>query len=101
MMRNILWAPGAKKDLQKISYWISRDNPVAANDVLDKIDQCAQKLALSPVGHKGRKDGTWEKVVVGLPYILVYSIDEEALYVLRIIHGARNWLAQTWPEENL
>jgi len=56
-----------------------------------------------PTGRRGRVSGTYEKLVVGLPYIIAYSLEtlpsgEQVLAVLSVIHGARNWSPGTWPE---
>jgi plasmid stabilization system protein ParE len=46
--------------------------------------------------------GTYEKAVTGLPYILAYVITktggEEAVAIVRVIHTARDWSAETWPD---
>ena len=46
--------------------------------------------------------GTYEKSVTGLPYILAYAItqagDEETVAIVRVIHTARDWSAEKWPD---
>jgi toxin ParE1/3/4 len=44
------------------------------------------------MGHVGRARGTYEWVVVGLPYIIVYEIDEVAqeVAIVAVFHGARD-----------
>jgi plasmid stabilization system protein ParE len=47
--------------------------------------------------------GTYEKPIPGLPYVLAHALEateagEVVLAVLRVIHGARDWRAETWPE---
>ena len=56
-----------------------------------------------PTGRRGRVSGTYERPVSGLPYIIAYALKateagDEVLAILRVIHGARNWRADTWPE---
>lgn len=98
-MKPVIWSPKSQDDIRQIAFWILKDNPKAAIDTVDRIETCANKLAMSDTGRKGRTGETREKVVTGLPYVLVYDLDESALKVLRVIHGARNWLPGEWPEE--
>lgn len=43
------------------------------------------------IGHAGRDSGTYEWVVVGLPYIIVYEVDEAAedVSIVAVFHGAQ------------
>ena len=54
------------------------------------------------VGRPGRVSGTYEKSVSGLPYVLAYCIDtlggQETIFVLRVIHTARHWPGEAWPD---
>ena len=42
-------------------------------------------------GRMGRIPGTRELMVTGLPYIIVYEAGKEAVHILHIVHGARDW----------
>jgi len=44
------------------------------------------------MGHVGRARGTYEWAVVGLPYIIVYEIDEAAqeVAIIAVFHGAQD-----------
>jgi len=62
--------------------------------VVDRIlDAIEQTLAFFPkAGHRGRAGGTYEWVVRGLPYIVVYRLDvsRDELTVVAILHGAQD-----------
>ena len=53
-------------------------------------------------GRAGRVSGTYEKPVPRLPYVIVYSLvldqGQETVFVLRVIHAARDWPPESWPE---
>ena len=38
-----------------------------------------------------QKEGTSELVMSPLPYILVYTVRGDAVYVVRILHGVQQW----------
>ncbi len=42
-------------------------------------------------GRIGRIDGAREAVVPRSPYIVVYEISEQTVYILGIWHAARQW----------
>ena len=102
-MRRVVWSNDALTEFDQIIDHIARDDPRAAIGVADRIDETVLALAEMPVGRQGRVAGTYEKVVVGLPYIIAYALSrgptgDETLTVLRVIHGARNWPEGEWPE---
>jgi toxin ParE1/3/4 len=42
-------------------------------------------------GRAGKKPGTRELVVRSSPYVVVYQVSGEIVYVARILHGAQKW----------
>ncbi len=102
-MRHVVWSKHAHNDFHGIIDYIAQDNPAAAHDVAARIDQTIQTLAATPTGRKGRVSGTYEKMVHGIPYIIAYALgdeprDHETVTILRVIHGARDWREESWPE---
>ena len=80
-------------DLERISAWIARDQPVAASRVIALILENIERLARFPLmGHAGRVEDTLEWVVPSLPYIVVYTADaqHDELVVIGIFHGAQD-----------
>jgi toxin ParE1/3/4 len=83
----------ARLDIENIYQYIEKRNPRAATEVIARIRYAADRLGWLPhLGHVGRSPGTYEWVVVGLPYIIVYEIDEAAseVAIIAIFHGAQN-----------
>ena len=82
--------------------FIAEVDPSAATRVADRIDEAAGGLVSLAIGRPGRVAGTFEKSVVGLPYIIAYALDHRknrrAVVILHVIHGARNWPSGSWPE---
>ena len=102
-MRDVVWAQYALDDVDDIIAYIAADNPAAARKVLDRIDRTANHLGRRPIGRIGRVSGTYEKSVVGLPYVIAYALKplqsgEEQVVILRVIHSARNWPKGEWPK---
>lgn len=83
----------AYDDLDRIHAWIAKDRPRAADSVIDRILASAERLGDLPyMGHVGRAPGTYEWVVTGLPYIVVYKIDDDAneVQITAVFHGAQD-----------
>ncbi len=102
-MRRIDWSVDALDELTGIVAYIAQDNPIAAGKVADTIEQTIRGLAARPSGRKGRVGGAYEKIVSGLPYIVAYALGHEpkgheTVTILRVIHGARDWPEESWPE---
>lgn len=102
-MRDVVWSEDALDDLDELVTYIATDNPAAADKVLDRIELTAGRLGRLAIGRSGRVQGTYEKSVVGLPYIIAYAIRSlprgmEQVVILRVIHTARNWPKGEWPK---
>ncbi len=88
----IQWTRGARADLNEIFDYLLQDNPGAANEVLDKINQSAARLADHPgMGRPGRVKNIRELVIPGLPWILPYLTEPDAITILRVIDAAMQW----------
>lgn len=102
MTRPVRWSADALADLADQIAYIAAENPSAAQRVADALDRTALALGEMPTGRAGRVAGTYEKSVTGLPYIVAYTLaragSEEIVAVLRVIHTARDWSTEAWPD---
>jgi plasmid stabilization system protein ParE len=83
----------AYDDLAGIVQWIAADSPQNARSVAERILTAIElRLALFPsLGRRGRVEGSREWIVAGLPYVIVYQVDDarDVIVVLGIFHGAQ------------
>lgn len=87
----VLWTPQALQDRLDIWEYIAADNPIAASRIDELFSEAAARLADHPnFGRAGRIAGTRE-LVVHENYRLVYEIAHETVWVLVLIHTARQW----------
>jgi toxin ParE1/3/4 len=83
----------ARTHIRAIYDYIAERNPAAAVAVLSRIRAAAELLKDFPrIGHAGTDPGTFEWVVRGLPYIIVYEIaaERDELVILAVFHGSRS-----------
>ena len=99
-MRQVFWAPEALRDFGAQIAHIARQDEQGASLVAERIEAAAKSLAQTPAGRFGRMPGVYEKTVPRTSHIMVYSKTETAIYILRIIHNARNWTPEKWPDES-
>lgn len=88
----IRWQDDAINDLIQVRRFIAMDNPSAAARVANRIRSAAPELARQPgMGIPGRVPGTRERVLVDVPYIIAYRVEEDSVVVLRVLHTSRKW----------
>src|SRR5260370_37890828 len=73
--------------------WIAKDNRRAAEKIVARIFDKAERLAIAGLVHMGRPGldpGTRE--LIEYPYVIVYEVHEDRgdIVVLSVVHGARD-----------
>jgi toxin ParE1/3/4 len=88
----VRWLRVALTNLNAEADYIARDNPVAANRLVDAIVEATERLQRYPAsGRPGRVIGTRELVVPGTPYIIPYRVRTGVVEIIRVLHAARKW----------
>ena len=80
-------------DLQEIGVWIAEDTPNAAGRVVATALATIEPLRSLPrLARPGRARGTFERLVAGTPYIVVFELwaKPPAVVITAVVHGARN-----------
>ncbi len=91
-MLQLVFTEKAQADLLEAWLFIAEDNLLAADRVLDTIDQESKVLLMQPLMGRARlelgtKVRSWPS---STPYILFYEVDDAELTVLRVLHHARD-----------
>ncbi|HXE21519.1 MAG TPA: type II toxin-antitoxin system RelE/ParE family toxin [Rhodoferax sp.] len=87
----VVWTPEAEQDRADIWEYIAVDNPGAAVRIDELFSAAAARLAAHPkMGKPGKISGTRE-LVPHESYRLVYEIDASTVWVLALVHTARQW----------
>jgi toxin ParE1/3/4 len=86
------WLPGALRSLDWQLDYIAARNLPAAIEVGDAVEAAALRLVDHPrLGRPGRVDDMRELAVAGTPLVIIYRIEDNAVLVLRVLHGAQLW----------
>ncbi len=97
----LLFADPASRDLDEIIDYIAIDNPAAAERIFRAILVTAGRLEKFPnIGRAGRIPGTRELSISGLPYLLVYEVNSDAVIILAVFHTSRDLMRALEARQN-
>ncbi len=86
------WTEDAADDLGRIADYLDAHAPERAADLVRTLYNAPSDLLTFPNrGRVGKKEGTREFVLSPLPYIVVYQVRDDVIFVVRILHGAQKW----------
>ncbi|MGS1096375.1 type II toxin-antitoxin system RelE/ParE family toxin (plasmid) [Aquamicrobium terrae] len=89
----LTWSAFALTDRDGTFTHIEAHNPAAAVAIDERIVAATRRLRDFPEsGRQGRVAGTRELVVTGTPYVAAYQVTGETVRILRVLHGAQQWL---------
>ena len=81
----------AQDDLIAIWVYVARDNPAAADRLLDALDERMGALATHPLLGPARPDIAPDlRYLVADNYLILYRLLGDEVEVVRVLHGARN-----------
>ncbi len=86
----IRWTEGAAADLKTIADYLFERSPQHAGRI---VHSSTNLFPLSSTflfaEEKEKKRGTRELVLAPLPYVSIYRIDQDAIQIVKILHGAQ------------
>lgn len=86
------WTREAAADLERIADYLFQHVPERAAELVRAVyDAPAVLLEFPHRGRPGKKAGTRELVTSPLPYLVVYTVHGDVVFVVRILHGAQQW----------
>lgn len=87
----VIWTPEAQLDRADVWDYIAADNPQAAARMDELFSKAAGRLATHPkLGRTGQISDARE-LIPHESYRLVYEIGAERVWVLALVHTARQW----------
>lgn len=86
------WTREAAADLEQIADYLLTHTPDRAYELVRTLYDAPSALLTFPNrGRPGKKEGTRELVLTRLPYIVVYKVVDDVIFIVRILHGAQKW----------
>ena len=91
-MTELRWTQEAAADLGRIADYLFEHTPDHAEHLVRALYEAPTALLMFPNrGRLGKKEGTREPVMSPLPYIVVYTVRVDTIYVVPILHWAQQW----------
>jgi toxin ParE1/3/4 len=88
----VRWTPAAADDPENIANYLFEKTPENAPRLIREIYRAPLKLKNFPNrGREGKKKGTRELVMGSLPYVFVYQVKSNAVYIVRVLHSSQEW----------
>jgi addiction module RelE/StbE family toxin len=89
---HLRWTQEAANDLEHIADYLLTHAPDRAPELVRAVYDAPSALLTFPNrGRPGKKEGTRELVLTPLPYIVVYTVRGDVIFIVRILHGAQQW----------
>ena len=87
----VIWTPEAQQDRADVWDYIAADSPRAAARMDELFSDAATRLSDHPkLGRHGKIESTRE-LIPHESYRLVYEISGETVWLLALVHTARQW----------
>jgi len=92
-MGKVIWAPSALQDVDSIAEYIARDSVDRAALFVVRLIEITDRLQNFPFF--GRVipeigDESCREIIYGA-YRIMYRIDKSDVWIIGVVHGARNW----------
>jgi plasmid stabilization system protein ParE len=86
----------AQEYIRKITKYLAKESPSAANNFMARVGQALDQLALfpesAPISKNARLAGEkYRMLVLIYDYLLFYKIQKKTVVVYRVINGKRNY----------
>jgi toxin ParE1/3/4 len=99
----LVFTDEAKFDLDDIGDWIADHNPVRAITFVDELVARCAKLTEAPfayalVSARGNRRISGIRRVVYGQYLIFYRVTADAVEIVHVLHGARNFESILFPE---
>lgn len=90
-MKRLVVSKAAEADLDEIGVSIAVDNPQRAITFIIELEAKAAQAAERPRSFPARDDlGTGVRSALHRPYLVLFEEEEDAVRILRIVHGHRD-----------
>jgi toxin ParE1/3/4 len=90
-MSDLAYSKLSLRDFEKILDDVGRDRPVAAIELVERIQESCKMLAQSPTMGTTRSDLAPDiRAFTAKPYVIYFRPSVRGIVVVRILHGARD-----------
>ena len=89
-MQQLIFTNRAIADIAKAKKWYNTQQPNLGLKFADYIFKCAEEIHSNPLFYPNKYKATREYVVKKYPYVIIYSMEENYLFILRVFSCKTN-----------
>lgn len=89
----VIWTKESRVTLSAIYDYISKDSELPAEKVIFHIINTVDNTVKNfpHIGRIGRIFGTREYIISEYPYVVIYAVKKQAVYVIRVMHSSMKY----------
>jgi len=91
------YLPSAERDIEEAVEYLTHEEPSAALIFLDALDHAAFQISkfpkTGPLSRDKRLAAKGYRIMIVSSYVMIYTVRDNIVWVLRVIHGKRNYPA--------
>lgn len=90
MKFRVVFTEHARSDLFKASVWYEKQQKGLGSKFIDAVLFSSEVVAQAPLAYRSKYKTTREKRIKKFPFILIYTIEEDFVFVHAIFDGRKN-----------
>ena len=83
-MKQLIITSKAIKDIEKTKNWHQKQQQDIGNKFTEYVFKCFNEIQKRPLGYPNKYRHTREMYVKKYPYLIIYSIEESVIFILRV-----------------
>ncbi|MEI6021279.1 MAG: type II toxin-antitoxin system RelE/ParE family toxin [Bacteroidota bacterium] len=83
-MKQVVITDIAIKDIEQAKTWYNKQQPQLGNTFVDYIFESIEQIHKHPLSFPNKHAFTREMAVKKFPYLIIFSIEEDILFILRV-----------------
>ena len=77
-------------DITKAKTWYEKQQTGLGKKFTDIVFKSAREIQLAPLAYPNKYKYTREKYIKKFPYLIIYSIEEDIIFILRVFNCKKN-----------
>jgi toxin ParE1/3/4 len=90
MSRHLVISPAAEDDILDAYSWCEERVTGLGSRLLEELERVFNRFVINPDSYREVAPGIRRAIARTFPYLAFYTFDDEAVYVLAIIHASQN-----------
>ncbi len=86
MRHQLIFTDKSISDIIKARTWCNKQQKRLGQKFADTVFKCALEIQLAPFGYPDKYKYTREKYIKKFPYLIIYSIEENVIFILRVFN---------------